>query len=73
MQWQSTFNQLCYEVFYLTEKGQQLLRHLELKYFRSPVAFPNQDPAWAFFNEGHCELIRSFTKAMQNHMNKQNG
>lgn len=66
--WQSKFNELCYSVFYKTDAGKQLLNHLELKYFRSPVAYPNQEPSWAFFNEGKNELIRSFTTAIQMHM-----
>lgn len=72
MQWQNTFNQLCYQVFYKTEEGKKLLNHLELKFFRNPVAYPNKEPAWAFFNEGQCEIIRMFTKGIQNYMNQQN-
>lgn len=71
MQWRRKFNQLCYEVFYQNEKGRQLLQHLEFKHFRSPVAFPNKEASWAYFNEGQNEMIRSFTSAMQSYMNEQ--
>lgn len=69
-QWQAVFNELCYEVFYKNPMGKQLLAHLENKYFRSPVAFPNRDPSWAFFNEGNNELIRSFSAGMQAFINQ---
>lgn len=68
--WLKKFNQLCYEVFYLDPKGAELLKHMEIKFFRSPVAFPNMEPSWAYFNEGKNELIRSFTNAIQSHMNE---
>ena len=69
MDWLKRFNQLCYEVFYLDGKGKELLEHLELKHFRSPVALPGHDSSWAYFNEGKNELIRSFSVGMQSHMN----
>ena len=69
-QWQKMFNQLCYEVFYKSENGALLLKHLEMKYFRSPTAVPGQDSSWAYFNEGQREIIRLFTAAMQAHMNE---
>ena len=69
-QWQVLFNELCYEVFYKNPMGKRLLAHLKNKYFRSPVAYPNRDPSWAFFNEGHNELIRSFSAGMQNFINQ---
>jgi len=71
MDWLRKFNQLCFEVLHNNPKGKELLEHLELKYFRSQVAFPGQDPSWAFFNEGKNELIRSFSVGIQSHMNGQ--
>lgn len=70
VQWKKIFSELCYEVFYKNKKGAELLNHLEAKFFRSPVAFPNREPAWAYFNEGQNEMLRSFTAAIQNHMNQ---
>jgi len=70
--WERKFNALCYEVFHRNEQGKELLNHLEMRYFRSPVAFPNMEPSWAFFNEGKNELIRSFTNAIQLHLNQSN-
>lgn len=67
-EWLNTFNALCYEVFYKNEQGAQLLNHLENKYFRSPVAFPDKEPSWAYFNEGQREIIRLFTVGIQAHM-----
>ena len=69
--WQNKFNQLCYEVFYMNPKGAELLNHLEVKHFRSPVAFPEKEPSWAYFNEGKNEIIRSFTVGIQSYMNMQ--
>jgi hypothetical protein len=69
VEWQNKFNRLCFEVLYNDPKGKELLEHMELKYFRSPVAFPNMEPSWAYFNEGRNELLRSFTVAIQNYMN----
>lgn len=68
--WESKFNHLCYEVFFKNPQGKELLNHLELKYFRSPVAYPNQEPSWAYFNEGKNELIRSFTMGIQSYLNE---
>lgn len=68
--WEQKFNALCYEVFHRSDKGRELLNHLEIKYFRSPVAHPNMEPSWAFFNEGKNELIRSFTNAIAQHLNQ---
>ena len=70
--WQNKFNELCFHVFYKNKQGAELLALLENKYFRSPVAYPNQEPSWAFFNEGKNELIRSFTAGIQAYMNTQN-
>ena len=50
--------------------GSQLLKHLEDKYFRMPVAYPDKEPAWAYFNEGKNEMVRSFSAAIQSHMSK---
>lgn len=69
VEWQNKFNRLCFEVLYNNPKGKELLEHMELKYFRSPVAFPNMEPSWAYFNEGKNELLRSFTMGIQNYMN----
>lgn len=66
--WYSRFNELCYEVFYKYPLGQQLLAHMENRYFRSPVASPNKEPSWAYFNEGRNEMIRSFTAAIQTYI-----
>lgn len=68
VRWLELFNQLCYEVFYKNEYGQKILALLENKYFRSPVASPAREPAWAYFNEGRNELIRSFTQGIQSHL-----
>lgn len=62
------FGELCYEVFYKFEPGVKLLSMLENRFFRSPVAYPNKEPSWAYFNEGKNELIRSFTAGMQTHL-----
>ena len=70
VQWQNKFNELCHAVFYKDKIGQQLLQHMENKHFRMPVAYPDKDPSWAYFNEGKNELIRSFSQAIQMHMNK---
>lgn len=67
-EWRVKFNELCYEVFYKNPIGAQLLAHLENKYFRSPVAFPNREPSFAFFNEGQNEMIRSFTAGIQGYI-----
>ena len=66
--WEKKFNALCYEVFFRNQLGKELLDHLEKRFFRSPVANPNMDAQWAFFNEGKNELIRSFTAAIQKHL-----
>lgn len=68
--WHDKFHELCYEVFYKNPLGKELLIHLENKYFRSPVAIPGKESAWAFFNEGRNEMIRSFTAAIQMHISK---
>lgn len=70
--WHLLFNELCYEVFYKSEYGKRLLELMEQKFFRSPVASPNREPAWAYFNEGRNEMIRSFTFAIQSHMQESN-
>ncbi len=70
--WHSLFNELCFEVFYKSEYGKRLLELMEQKFFRSPVASPNKEPAWAYFNEGRNELIRAFTHAIQSHMQESN-
>jgi hypothetical protein len=67
-EWRAKFNELCYEVFYKNQYGAQLLALIENKHFRSPVAFPNREPSWAYFNEGQNEMIRSFTAGIQGHM-----
>lgn len=67
-EWRVKFNELCYEVFYKNPTGAQLLAHLENRYFRSPVAFPNREPSWAYFNEGQNEMIRSFTAGIQGYV-----
>ena len=67
-EWRVKFNELCYEVFYKNPVGAQLLAHLENKFFRSPVAFPNREPSWAYFNEGQNEMIRSFTAGIQGYV-----
>lgn len=67
-EWRVKFNELCYEVFYKNPFGAQLLAHLENKYFRSPVAYPNREPSFAFFNEGQNEMIRSFTAGIQGYI-----
>jgi hypothetical protein len=67
-QWRAKFNELCFEVFYNNPQGRQLLAHLENKHFRSPVAYPNKEPAWAYFNEGQNEMLRSFTAAINDYM-----
>lgn len=67
--WYTKFNELCYEVFYKNPFGRELLQHMESRYFRSPIATPGLDPSWAFFNEGRNEHIRSYTAAIQTHIN----
>lgn len=66
--WRKVFSELCYEVFYKNPHGAQLLALLENKYFRSPVANPNREPSFAYFNEGQNEIIRSFTMGIQAHL-----
>jgi len=67
--WHDKFDELCFAVFYKNPQGKELLAHLEKNYFRSPVAYPNKEPSWAYFNEGKNELIRSFTVGIQSHLN----
>lgn len=71
-QWKSRFNELCHAVFYKTQSGQELLKHLEMMHFRSPVAIPGKDVSWAYFQEGKNELIRSFTVGIQSYINQEN-
>lgn len=71
IQLNNKFNELCYDVFYKNKMGVQLLKLLEDKHFRRPVAFPDKDPSWAFFNEGQNEIIRSFSNAIQIYMNEE--
>ena len=66
--WRKLFSELCYEVFYKNTYGAQLLTLLENRYFRSPVANPNREPSFAYFNEGQNEMIRSFTMGIQAHI-----
>lgn len=66
--WRVLFSELCYEVFYKNQHGAQLLSLLENRYFRSPVANPNREPSFAYFNEGQNEIIRSFTMGIQTHL-----
>ena len=66
--WIKLFSELCFEVFYKNQHGVQLLKLLEDKHFRSPVASPNKEPSWAYFNEGQNELIRSFTMGINTHL-----
>lgn len=67
--WLKLFSELCYEVFYKNEFGVKLLKLLEEKHFRSPVAAPNKEPSWAYFHEGMNEIIRSFTMGINAHLN----
>lgn len=69
--WQQRFNELCHAVFYKNEIGAELLKHLELMHFRSPVAIPGKDVSWAYFQEGKNELIRSFTVGIQSYLNQE--
>jgi len=62
------FSELCYEVFYKNEYGAKLLKLLEDKHFRSPVASPNKEPSWAYFHEGMNEMIRSFSMGITAHL-----
>jgi hypothetical protein len=66
--WTKIFSALCYEVFYKFEPGVKLLKMLEDKHFRSPVAYPGREPSWAYFREGENELIRSFTAGIMAHL-----
>ena len=68
--WEQKFNALCYEVFLCNPKGKELLDHMECKFFRSPVAMPNMNPFWAYFNEGKNDHIRSYSDAIQKHLNQ---
>lgn len=72
VEWNKKFQKLCYEVFLVNKEGAELLKHMELKYFRSPVAYPNQESSWAYFNEGRNEHIRQYTIAIQNYLNQAN-
>lgn len=72
VQLQNKINEKCYQVFYKTEEGKALLQLWELKHFRSPVAFPNKEPAWAYFNEGQNEFIRAISAGINTHMNQKN-
>ena len=71
-EWVKLFSELCYEVFYKYEYGAKLLKLLEDKHFRSPVAAPNKEPSWAYFHEGMNELIRSFSMGITAHMSMAN-
>ncbi len=66
--WVKLFSELCYEVFHKNQHGAQLLKLLEDKHFRSPVAAPNKEPSWAYFHEGMNELIRSFSMGISAHL-----
>lgn len=62
------FNALCYEVFFANKKGQELLDVLEKRNFYAPVAHPGKDVAWAWFNEGRNDMIRTLRQSGQNFM-----
>lgn len=69
--WFEKFSALCYKVMYQNPDGAELLAHLENKYFRRPVAYPDKDPSWAFHNDGFNECIRFFSVGIQVHLNAQ--
>ncbi len=66
--WHKLYAELCYEIFYKNPHGVHLLKLLEDKHFRSPVANPAREPSWAYFHEGQNEVIRSFTMGIQAHI-----
>lgn len=68
LQWTDKFNELCYKALHQNPDGAQLLAHLENRFFRSPVANPNKEPAWAFFQEGFNECIRKLSLGVQSHI-----
>lgn len=59
LEWHNKFNELCYELFYKNNMGQQFLTMCEHKYFYAPTAFPGKDIAWTWLNEGRNDFIRS--------------
>lgn len=69
--WDDKFCELCHTVFVKNKEGAELLKMLEDRFFRSPVAFPNQEPSWAFFNEGRNDMIRQFSASINKYMSGQ--
>lgn len=67
--WDDKFCKLCFQVFVNNKEGAELLKMMEDRFFRSPVAFPNQEPSWAFFNEGRNDMIRQFSASIAKYMN----
>lgn len=72
IEWQKRFNEFCYHLFYKDKTGAAFLKHIEDRFFRSPVAIPGQDIGWTYLNEGRNEFIRSVTAGIQAHMNQEN-
>jgi len=58
VQMQNEIANLAYQIFFNTDAGKRLLYLLEMKYFYAPVAEPNSDSNWAYFNEGRNHMIR---------------
>ena len=69
--WDDKFCELCYHVFVKNKEGAELLKMLEDRFFRSPVAFPNQEPSWAYFNEGRNDMIRTFSASINKYVSGQ--
>lgn len=72
--WTERVNQLCYNIYFNTADGKELLQLWQQRYFFSPVALLGKDPSYAFFGEGRNDFIRSISHAahsfMQNPENK---
>lgn len=69
-QWNQLHDELCYRIFFGTEDGKKYLAMMESRYFRQPVANPNQDSKFAYWNDGFNECIRSKTAGMLRHMQR---
>lgn len=69
--WEDKFCELCHHVFVKSKEGAELLKMLEDKFFRSPVAYPNQEPSWAYFNEGRNDMIRQFSASINKYVSGQ--
>lgn len=57
---------LCYQVFFKTKDGADLLYLLTTKYLKEPIANPGYTEEQARFFEGQVHMIRQFGKSASN-------